>query len=81
MALPGVCAHNIDSIEVEQMDLNWTPNSYETDTATVYEINTFNDYARFELLNSLNSPAENFKLSLSDRAHLSVRSRQSRCGK
>lgn len=56
----------IDSIEVEQMDLNWTPTSYETDTATVYEINTFNDYARFELLNSLNSPAENFKLSLSD---------------
>lgn len=56
----------IDSIEVEQMDLNWTPRFYETDAATFYEINTFNDEARFGLLNMINSPADNFSLSLSD---------------
>ena len=56
----------IDSIEVEQMDLNWTPRFYETDAATFYEINTFNDEARFGLLNTINSPADNFSLSLSD---------------
>lgn len=56
----------IDSIEVEQMDLNWIPRFYETDAATFYEINTFNDEARFGLLNTINSPADNFSLSLSD---------------
>lgn len=56
----------IDSIEVQQADLNWTPRFYETDTAAVYEINTFNDEARFELVSCMYHDPDNFKVSLSD---------------